>query len=414
MRTDHRGTGEGNTILIVTERFHPEEFRINDLALEWRKRGYGVKVLTQFPSYPFGKLFDGYTNALYRKETWNGIEIHRVWSVMGYTSSVLKKMFNYATHAVLGSVCGIFMGRGIGAIFVYHTGPLTNVIPAIVAKKVHRKKITIWTTDIWPDAVFAYGFKKTPARERFLGAFVRWVFSNCDQILVSSRGFIKRLQQYIPGEMIHYVPYWADGVIQDGSGVGPAIVLSEEKRCHFTFAGNIGKMQNLENVIRGFARITDNKNVQLNIIGDGSDAERLRERVRSEGIENVIFWGRKPAREMPGFYRQSDVLVISLKSDPFLELTVPGKFQTYLCTGKPVYAIMKGEVKEMVEDCSLGLTADPDDLEEIKRGFEHFASLGKEKLNEYGVRCVQLHDRKFNRENIINRITAYLDFAEPC
>lgn len=403
---------QGHTILIVTERFHPEEFRINELALEWKKRGFAVKVLTQFPSYPNGKLFEGYSNRLHQKEDWNGIEIHRVYSVMGYTDSVVKKILNYATHAFLGSVVAPSILRGVGSIFVYHTGPLSNVIPAIVAKKICRKKIAIWTTDIWPDAVFAYGFKKSPRKERLLNAFVRWVFGNCDQILVTSRRFIAKLQPYAPGKEIHYIPYWADAAICEGNGSSPAIALSARKRCHFTFVGNIGKLQNLENVIRGFALARNSTEMQLNIIGYGSDVERLKRLVDSEGIGNVVFWGRRSAAtEMPAFYRQSDVMVISLKNVPHNELMVPCKLQTYLCTGKPIFAILRGEVKDMVEEQTLGVTADPDNLEEIAHGFERLYSIGEEERENYGRHCLQFLEREFNEKLLMNRITMLLDFT---
>ena len=46
-------------ILIVTECFYPEEFKINDVALSWKDKGYDVDVLTLIPTYSLGKVFEG-------------------------------------------------------------------------------------------------------------------------------------------------------------------------------------------------------------------------------------------------------------------------------------------------------------------------------------------------------------------
>lgn len=55
-------------ILIVTECFYPEEFKINDIAFAWKSKGYEVDVLTLVPTYPLGKVYKGYKNFLFQKE----------------------------------------------------------------------------------------------------------------------------------------------------------------------------------------------------------------------------------------------------------------------------------------------------------------------------------------------------------
>ena len=98
-------------ILIITERFFPEEFGINDLALAWKQKGYEVAVLTQHPSYPFDKSYDGYNNSLFQKSAWQGIKIYRVFSLMGYKKNVLLKILNYLCYAFLASLAALFIGK---------------------------------------------------------------------------------------------------------------------------------------------------------------------------------------------------------------------------------------------------------------------------------------------------------------
>ena len=65
-------------ILVISQYFYPEQFRINDMCLEWVKRGYKVTVLTGYPNYPGGKFFDGYGWFKKTREDWSGIDIIRI------------------------------------------------------------------------------------------------------------------------------------------------------------------------------------------------------------------------------------------------------------------------------------------------------------------------------------------------
>ena len=47
-------------ILIVTQYFYPELFRINDFAQEFQNRGHKVTILTGIPNYPGGDYYEGY------------------------------------------------------------------------------------------------------------------------------------------------------------------------------------------------------------------------------------------------------------------------------------------------------------------------------------------------------------------
>jgi len=92
-----------NKILIITECFYPEEFKINDVALQWQKEGYNVDILTTVPTYPESEIYDGYQNKLYQKDNWKGINIYRVKAVTGYKTSLFKKLLKYFSFMILGS-----------------------------------------------------------------------------------------------------------------------------------------------------------------------------------------------------------------------------------------------------------------------------------------------------------------------
>ena len=391
-------------VLIVTERFYPEEFIVNDLAAEWAAGDLQVDVLTQVPSYPFGKVFAGYSNRLFSSESWRGVTIFRFFTVTGYRDSLLLKLFNYFSFSVVGTLAALLISRRYDRIFVYHTGPLTLALPAVFARKLYGIPVTIWTQDIWPDMVYAYGFRKTPVLDWFLGALVRFVYRNCDTILLSCDGFKKSLAPYVGDRrMLHY-PNWPT--------VTPASRAEERELqagFNFTFAGNVGKFQNLDNIIRGFARAAASApDIRLNIVGDGSELERLKTIVEEEKVPGVVFWGRRPQAEMPAFFTASDVMIVSLSKAPIFELTVPAKFQAYLAFSKPIFCVMDGEVRRIVEEYGTGLCAAPDALEEIRDGFLRFRELRGEGLSAFALKSRELLDSVYDRSRIVSGITGAL------
>ena len=383
--------------LIVTERFYPEEFIVNDLAAEWAAGGMTVDVLTQAPSYPFGRLFDGYSNRPFSSEKWKGMRIFRFFTVTGYRDSLVLKLLNYLSFVLAGTAAALFKARGHDRIFVYQTGPLTLAIPAVIAGRLYGIPVTIWTQDIWPDMVYSYGFRKTRLLEWFLGAVIRFVYSGCSEILVSCEGFAGRILGYVPGRKIAHFPNWP--TVADDGGAGKAEL---PEGFNFTFAGNVGKFQNLENVLRGFAMAAKERpDLRLSIVGDGSHLETLKGIVATEGIPGVKFWGRHKNSEMPAFFRASDVMIVSLANTPGLNLVVPAKFQAYLAFRKPVFAVMNGEVSALVEKHGLGLAADPDSPQAIRDGFLKFGSMGAEGLKAFAGSAGRLLAGEYERGRII-------------
>jgi uncharacterized membrane protein required for colicin V production len=339
-------------ILIVTECFYPEEFKINDIALFWKEKGYSVTVLTLFPTYPAGRIYSGYKNNLFSKDNYQGIDIIRLFSVTGYRNSLVKKILKYINFAILASIASIFIGKKFDYIFGFNLGALTDMVPVVIIKKLFNKKTMLWTLDIWPDSVYAYGFNKTKPLEFLLNFLVKFIYSNVDLIAVSSKGFKKILERHVKSKLkISYIPNWPDNL-----NVNTTVEkLSKENKINFTFAGNIGKVQNLENIIKAFHLLPDyykNKSC-LRLIGDGSNLNYLKK--LSEQKPYISFLGKKNRSDMGAYYKSSDFLIISLMDKPIFSLTVPAKLQTYISAKKPILSIINGETSDIVNYNNLGL-----------------------------------------------------------
>ena len=388
-------------ILIITECFYPEEFKINDVALSWKDKGYDVDVLTLSPSYPLGKIYPGYKNKIYSKCEWQGINVHRVHAVLGYKDSTFKKILRYVNFMILGSIVSLFIGKKYDYVLGFNTAALTNMLPAVLIGKLYKKPVTLWTFDIWPDSVYAYGFKKTKALSYLLDKFVKFMYCNVDNIALSSKGFESRLRPYTRSDLtFNYLPQWADDLDMSKELAD----LGANDKIQFTFAGNVGKMQNLENIINAFCLLSSEyqEKSQLNIIGDGSNLDNLK--LLANNNPNIIFHGKKPRSDMASYYKASDFLIISLIDEPIFSVTVPAKTQTYIAAKKPILAIINGDTASIIQDNNLGLCADPSNIDTIATLLQRCIDMGQTERQSFTKENDRLLATIFNKDKTIDRL----------
>lgn len=390
-------------ILIVTEYFYPEEFKINEIALEWKEKGYEVDILTQNPTYPYGKIYQNFKNSWYNKESWNGINIYRVKAVTGYKDSLFKKLLKYFTFMIFGSIVSLKIGKKYDYVFGFDIAALTCMVPAIVLNQFYKKPVTLWVQDVWPDSVYAYGFKKSKILEFFLNRFVRYVYKYTSNFAISAKGFEDKIKKYIdkPKEIL-YAPNWADDFDKNLTEYS----FSNEKKTHFTFAGNVGKVQNLDNIILAFGKLDKeySDKSQLNIIGDGSHLASLEELVKENNIKNIIFHGRKPRDDMYMYFNASDFLIVSLVDKPIFSLTVPAKTQTYIAAKKPIIGIINGEAAQIIEENNLGYIASPSNIENITNIIKKAIDTNASDIEQFTRNSEELTKTIFDKNNIIDSL----------
>jgi glycosyltransferase involved in cell wall biosynthesis len=388
-------------ILIVTECFYPEEFKINDVALSWKGKGFDVDVLTLSPSYPLGKIFPSYKNKIYSKCEWQGINVYRVHATLGYKDSSFKKKLKYVNFMILGSIVSLFIGKKYDYVLGFNMSALTSMLPAALIGKLYKKPVTFWVLDIWPDSVYAYGFKKTKALSYFLDKFVKFVYYNVDNIALSSNGFESKLRSYTRSDLtFNYLPQWADDL---DMGIETTDLRTND-RAQFTFAGNVGKVQNLENIINAFCLLSSEyqEKYQFNIIGDGSNLGNLR--LLANNNSNIVFHGKKPRSDMASYYKASDFLIISLIDEPIFSLTVPAKTQTYIAAKKPILAIINGDTASIIQENNLGLCVDPSKIDAIATMFQRCIDMGQTETQNFTNENDRLLATIFNKEKAIDKL----------
>jgi len=313
-----------------------------------------------------------------------------------------RKIVNYVNFTFWTSLWALFNGWRYDRIFVFHSGPLSMAGAGLIFRFLWFRKGMIWTQDVWPDTVYNYGVRPTLAMRLFLAAVVRTIYLAYAEISVSSPGFCSRLKPYT-GKKIRYFPQWM---------ARPEVLPAKPRsgKLTFTFAGNIGSVQNLELVVRAFGELR-RTDAELVIVGGGIYLERLQRMVAENQYANIILPGRKPQAEMPKYFAAADMLIISLK--PEFDLTVPAKFQAYIASGRPVLGLVRGDTATLIEQHRLGMTADPGDEAAIRAVFTAACESPAEDFIRWRENALTLSQKEFNRETIIEQMTAALFHSQP-
>ena len=126
-------------ILIISQYFWPENFKINDLAKELSSRNHNITILTGIPNYPTGKFFSGYGFFKRPNESYHEIDIIRVPIIPRGQASGIRLALNYFSF-VLGSffAAPYIIKKNFDVVFVFEVSPITVCLPAIFIKKIKK------------------------------------------------------------------------------------------------------------------------------------------------------------------------------------------------------------------------------------------------------------------------------------
>lgn len=400
-------------VLIVTQYFWPENFRINDLAEGLVERGHEVTVLTGIPNYPEGQFASGYGWIKKTREVYKGVRILRVPLLPRGNGSGLWLALNYFSFALSASVLSPIICRGkYDLIFVFEPSPITVGLPALVLKKVKSIPILFWVQDLWPESLAATGAVRSPRILRWVEKLVRFIYQGCDKILVTSRGyFAPILALGIDRNKLLYFPQSVEEVYKPvlaDAGATEYSLMPEGFR--ILFAGNIGAAQSFETILDAAERLAGHSEIQWVIVGDG----RMRTWVESEVqrrnlVGTVHLLGRHPVESMPRFFALADVLLVTLKKEPIFALTIPGKVQSYLACGKPIIAALDGEGSNLINEARAGLECPAEDAEALAAAVLAMYQMPIAQRQEMGQSGHRYYLENFNREMLISKLEGWMD-----
>jgi glycosyltransferase involved in cell wall biosynthesis len=399
-------------ILVVTQYFWPENFRINDLVLGLRDRGHAVTVLTGKPNYPGGRLFAGYRPFGGSRDSYQGIPVLRVPVIPRGSGSGFRLLLNYLSFAVTASLLGPLFCRGCyDAVFVWETSPVTVGIPGLVMKKLKGAPMFFWVQDLWPESLSATGAVSSRWILKGVEWLVRTIYRWSDVILVQSRAFAASVEKYGGrSERIRYFPNSAEEFYRP---VAMAPGAPERARLpagfRLMFAGNIGAAQDFETILAAAESLKGYPDIHWLVLGDGRRRSWVERQVEARGLTATVhLLGRHPVEAMPRYFALADVLLVTLKKAPIFALTIPSKVQSYLACARPVVAALEGEGARVVEEAGAGLVCSPEEpaaLADRVLAMYRMPEAERRAMGEAGRRYFQRH---FERRMLIDRLDGWL------
>lgn len=399
-------------ILIVSQYFWPESFRINDLAISLKEDfGHEVTVLTGMPNYPKGKLFNGYRFLGPSRETLDGIQVYRIPLIPRGNSSKLLLTLNYLSFAFFACLLGPWKCRGsYDVIFVAQYSPVTVALPAILLRKIKRIPLFLWVQDLWPESISATGAIRSKWVLRVVEKMVSYIYRKSDRILVQSKAFVFGIRTLGGGDTnIDYLPNWAESLYQP---CPPDVPWGESKGLpagfRIMFAGNIGAAQDFSTILSAAERLREIVDIHWVLLGDGSSRDWVaKEIVRRKLTASVHLLGRYPIEEMPRFFALADALLVTLKKEPIFALTVPSKVQSYLASGRPILAAIDGEGRRVVEESGAGLACSAEDPEQLAAIVLQLHAMASKDREAIGLRGRKYYEENYDRNQLIERLNLW-------
>ena len=397
-------------ILIVSQYFWPENFRINDFIPELIGKGHEVSILTGKPNYPSGKFFSEFLKKPFLFSNYMGADIYRV-PIVPRGSKTFQLFLNYLSFVITGTLIGAWKLRKLkpDLIFVYEPSPVTVGIPAVVIGKLKKAPVVFWALDLWPETLQAVGGIQSKSVLWGIEKMVRFIYNNCTLVLGQSKSFVKSIQSHCDyPQRVQYFPSWAEKLHTakntSAKFFAPEIEKNDES-FNILFAGNIADAQDMPAVLNAAELLRNHKPIKWIIVGDGRRFEWLKSQVKKRQLEeHFIILGRFPLERMPSFFAHADALLVSLKKDPVFSLTIPAKLQTYLMTGIPILGMLDGEGSKIIEESNAGISSSASDSESLAAAAIKMSMLSSKERNQLGQNGIEYSRKEFDRSILMGKL----------
>lgn len=397
-------------ILIVSQYFWPESFRINELAQSLVAHGVDVDVLTGKPNYPEGKIYPGYRATGSMHEVWQGANVFRVPIFSRGFRSGLRLFLNYLSFMFSAAVVGAWQLRDTKSdiIFVYAPSPLLQALPALFIGWIKRIPVVVYVQDLWPESLEATGYVRSRLVTRIVEWLVKVIYQSSDLILVSSRPFKDSIQRFLPYAEIVYYPNSVDASFSNpDSGPKLDIPALDDGFC-VVFAGNVGSAQAVHVIFEAAEQLRDHRNIRLVVLGSGSELEWLRNQSVERGLTNLFLAGRFPVEAMPNLLSRADALLVTLADQQIFTATVPNKIQAYMAVGRPIIAAMNGEGARIVQEAEAGISVPAEDSAALAAAILKLYAMpaaDRDRLGENGQHYYRQH---FDHEQLVDELICHL------
>ncbi|MFY7994484.1 MAG: glycosyltransferase family 4 protein [Bacteriovoracaceae bacterium] len=394
-------------ILVVSQYFYPENFRVNDLCQGLVDKGHDVTVYTGLPNYPAGSFFSGYSWTGPYDETLGNIKIIRTPLIPRGKNKSWLLALNYFSFFFIATLLAPFRVRGsYDKIFVFATSPITSAIPAIFLRFLKRAPVFLWVLDLWPESLKATGVIHNQRILDIVGLMVKGIYKFTDKILVASKGAIQRTELLggKPSQIVFF-PQWSEEFFLEEVKSPMQDPLIQDESFKVMFAGNIGTSQDFETLVKAAEILKDHKDIHFLILGSGLMERWAKDEVKRLSLEETfIFLGSKPVEMMPGYYSKADLLLLSLKNTDLFSITIPGKLQSYLASRKAIIGSVNGEAAEVIHAANCGIAVPASSPHLLAEAILSLKTCSEKDLEEMGRNGQNYYRMHYSRKILLDQL----------
>ena len=365
-------------ILIYTNHFFPEQFKINDVVDWLKEENYSIRVVSGIPNYPKGKFYKGY--GLFSgktSEVQSNLVVNRLPLIPRGSGSRLMLAFNYISFFISTIFFTFFLilfKKKYDIILVHHTSPFFISIAPVIYKFFRSSKNILWDLDIWPQTLVAMKIIKNKTIIQIMDFFVKVIYKQYDEVLISSNFAKEIINNRVDSKVIHFFPNWAETEIEKPKIFSTEDLNISKEMLNIMYLGNIGEAQGFPSLLKGIYKLKS-KNVRWYFIGEGRFKQKFQENIEKLNLQsNVHFISHQKVNKVYSYASKADLLFLSLKNEEIFKTTVPAKIQTYMSIGKPILAMISGETKQIINDSKSGIAVDSGDYHKLVDEINNFLS----------------------------------------
>lgn len=397
-------------ILVISQYFYPEQFRINDICEAWITRGYQVTVITGIPNYPQGRFYANYGLFKKRKEQREGINIIRL-PLVPRGQSPLMLALNYLSFVISGFFWSNFTSIKADTVFIFGLSPITQALPGVWFARRRKIPCHLYVQDLWPESVEIITGLKNNFILGTIGKMVDGIYRRCSLIFTTSESFVTAIaKRGVPEAKIEFWPQYAE----DYDQVAEKTIVAEipnDGRFNIIFAGNIGYAQGLEILPKTAYLLKQSEvPVRFNFVGDGRFKNEFIRIVHDTGVDAWFnFIDRQPAGRIPELLAASDAAFLSLSASQIFSMTIPAKLQTYLAFGIPVIASADGEIQKILKEASAGYCSPAGDPEKLAEIIRMMTAVPQDQLRQMAANARAYCQLNFNKVTLLDRMDEHFN-----
>ncbi|MES2979198.1 MAG: glycosyltransferase family 4 protein [Pseudomonadota bacterium] len=396
-------------VLVLSQYFWPESFRINEIVPTLVEKGVEVEVLTGKPNYPGGEIFRGYSAGGCQRETRQTLVINRI-PLFPRGRGGVRLALNYLSFVFSGLIFApwLLRGKSFDVIFVYAPSPILQAIPALFLGWLKGIPVVLSVQDLWPESLSATGHVQSRTVLKLVEGVVRFIYRHCALLLVQSRAFEGPVRALSGGTPVVYYPNSVSDDFAQATPEAPPYVAGLDSDFSVMFAGNVGIAQSVEVILEAATLLKDQPGIHFVVLGEGSRRAWMIEESKKRGLTHLHLPGHFPVETMPGLMQKASALLVTLADRPIFRLTIPNKVNAYLAAGRPILACLNGEGADLVEEAGAGLAVPAEDPRALAEAVMRLYEMSPLERDAMGARGRAYHVAHFSHDKLIDNLMDHL------